>query len=209
MKSIFKLMSAMSRWERIVLGILTIVLGLSFLMLLRIFYVENTGDVPVAGGTYIEGAVGDVLPLNPWFVTGNDVNRDIVSLVFSGLMRFDPRTGKVIDDLATVKIEDNRLFTATLKPGLQWHDSTKENPHPVTADDVIFTFKTIQEQGFPNPILQQNFKGVDIEKIDERTVRFRLSKPYSFFTSNLHKRACTSPEFRQLPQTSHRFRTCS
>ena len=190
----------MSRTERIVLAVLTVILSLSLLMLLRIFFLENTADVPVAGGTYIEGAVGDVLPLNPWFVTGNDVSRDIVSLVFSGLMKYDPRTSKVVDDLATVTVSaDNRIYTATLKPGLLWHDSTKEKPHPVTADDIVFTFKTIQEQGFPNPILQQNFRGVEIEKIDDRTVRFRLSKPYSFFSSNLTLGLLPASSFEGIP----------
>jgi ABC-type transport system substrate-binding protein len=181
-----RLIAAMSRAERIVLGVLTIVLSMSFLMLLRMYYLENSELIPVAGGTYIEGAVGEVLPLNPWFVTGNDVSRDIVSLVFSGLMKYDPGTGEITNDLADVNISnDNRIYTATLKPNLVWHDSTEAKPHFVTADDVMFTFQTIQKQGFPNPILQQNFRGVEIEKIDERTVRFRLKKPYSFFTSNL------------------------
>jgi ABC-type transport system substrate-binding protein len=176
----------MSRTERIVLAVLGVLVTLSFAMLLRSFYMENTTDVAVRGGTYIEGSVGEVQPLNPWFVTGNDVSRDIDALVFSGLMKYDPVSGKVVNDLADVKAsDDNRTFTATLKAGLLWHDSTKELPHPVTADDVVFTFKTIQEQGFPNTILQQNYRGVEIEKIDDRTVRFRLSKPYSFFTSNL------------------------
>jgi ABC-type transport system substrate-binding protein len=80
---------------------------------------------------------------------------------------------------------DNRIYTATLKPDLQWHDSTPEHPHPVTADDVLNTFKTIQDPQFPNPILQQNFRGVEMEVLDTRTVRFRLNKAYSFFTSNL------------------------
>ncbi len=200
MRSIFRLIAAITRLERIVLAVLMIVLGISFLMLLRIFFIENTGDVPVAGGTYIEGAVGEVLPLNPWFVTGNDVSRDIVSLVFAGLMKYDPRTGKVVDDLATVKVStDNRNFTATLRPGIVWHDSSKDNPHPVTSDDVLFTFKTIQEQGFPNPILQQNFRGVEIEKIDDRTVRFRLSKPYSFFSSNLTLGLLPAASFGGIP----------
>ncbi len=200
MRSVFRLVSAMSRLERIALAVLTIILSISLLILLRIFYTENTSDVPVAGGTYIEGAVGEILPLHPWFVTGNDVNRDIVSLVFSGLMKYDPRTQTVIDDLATVKVsDDNRIYTATLRPGLVWHDDSKEKPHPVTSDDVVFTFKTIQAQGFPNPILQQNFKGVEIEKIDERTVRFRLNKPYSFFRSNLTLGLVPAAPFAGMP----------
>ncbi len=190
----------MTRIERIVLAILIVVFSLSLLMLLRVFYMENTADIPVTGGTYIEGSVGEIQPLNPWFITGNDVSRDVVSLVFAGLMKYDPREGKVVSDLATVTVStDNRIYTATLKPGLVWHDSTAAHPHPVTSDDVLFTFKTIQQQGFPNPILQQNFRGVEIEKIDDKTVRFRLSKPYSFFSSNLTLGLLPASSFAGIP----------
>ncbi len=200
LRSVIRVIGAMSKAERIILAVLTSILTISLLLMLRLFYVENTTNVAVVGGTYIEGAVGEVLPLNPWFITSNDVSRDIVSLVFSGLMKYDPKTGKVIDDLATVDISnDNRIYTATLKPNVLWHDSTKEHPHPVTADDVVFTFKTIQEQGFPNPILQQNFKGVEVEKINDRTVRFRLSKPYSFFSSNLTLGLVPRNAFEAIP----------
>ncbi len=190
----------MTRAERIALGALCVVFTVSSLMLLRLFYVENSDEVPVAGGTYIEGAVGEFLPLNPWFITGNDVNRDIDSLVFAGLMKYNPSTSEVIGDLATVKISsDNRVYTATLKPGLLWHDSTPEKRHEVSADDVLFTFQMIQKPGFPNPILQQNFRGVDMKKIDERTVQFSLSKPYSFFTSNLTLGLVPAASFQGIP----------
>lgn len=190
----------MTKVERIVLSLLLGLLVISCTVLLRRFYVQNTIFVAVRGGTYIEGSVGELQPLNPWFITANDVNRDIVSLLFSGLMKYDPTTGKIIDDLATVKVSgDNRVFTATLKPDLQWHDSTKQNPHPITADDIVFTFKTIQNPDFQNPILKQNFQGIEIEKIDERTVRFRLSKPYSFFTSNLTLGLLPAASFEDIP----------
>ncbi len=197
----------MTKVERIVLGVLLGMLTLSLLMLLRLFYIQNTMNVAIQGGTYIEGSVGEVKPLNPWFVTSNDVNRDIISLVFAGLMKYDPLTGKVIDDLAHVDVSaDNRTFTATLNAGLEWQDSTKQQPHLVTADDVVFTFKTMQDPQFTNPILKQNFRGVEIEKIDEHVVRFRLNKPYSFFTSNLTmgilpKSAFDGVPVRKLDQT--------
>lgn len=183
---LLRLIRAMSRKERIALGVLSVILVLSGLLMLRLFYTQNTVLVPKSGGTYIEGAVGDVSGWSPWFNTGNGIDRDISSLIFSGLMKYDPETQSIVDDLATVEISaDRRTYTATLRPGLEWHDSTKENPHFVTADDVLFTFQATQEPGFGNPILAQNFRGVTIEKIDDRTVRFRLSKPYAFFTSNL------------------------
>ena len=183
-----------------ILGVLFGMLCISFLLLLRLFYIQNTIDVPVQGGTYIEGSVGEILPLNPWFITTNDVNRDIVSLIFGGLMKYDPTTGKVIDDLATVKASsDNRVYTATLKPNIEWHDSVKQKPHFVTADDVFYTFTTIQHPDFPNPILKQNFRGVTIEKLDERTVRFKLENPYSFFTSNLTLGLVPKSAFEGIP----------
>jgi ABC-type transport system substrate-binding protein len=207
LRAFLKFISATSRFERIALAVLACVLLASFYMLQRSFYRANTVEVPVPGGTYIEGSVGDVQPLNPWFTTTNDVNRDIESLVFSGLLRYDTGSGKIVEDLATMTIsKDNRIYTLRLKDNLLWHDSTKENPHPVSVDDVLYTFKTIQEPDFPNPILHQNFRGVAIDKLDDRTVRFTLEKPYAFFTSNLTlglvpKRAFEGVPVKKLAQT--------
>ena len=169
---------------------LLIALGITFMLALIVvlnrFYYSSTVKTPDIGGTYIEGSVGDMQPLIPWFTVQNDVNRDIVSLVFSGLLKYDPDTKKIRDDLATLLVSNGgRIYTVKLKEGIVWHDHTPENPHPVTADDVVFTFSSIQQPDFPNPVLQQNFLGVEIEKIDDRTVQFRLDEPYSFFASNL------------------------
>ncbi|HLD08222.1 MAG TPA: ABC transporter substrate-binding protein [Candidatus Peribacterales bacterium] len=186
MRTLRRTFGAMKPWEKWIVSALTIIFLVSTAVLLWRFYKENTESTPVRGGTYIEGSVGTIRMLNPWFTVTNDVNRDITSLVFSGLQRYNPFTGKIEDDLAALEITGNqRIYTLTLHENIFWHDSTPELPHPVTADDVIFTYQIIEKQGFPNPILQKNFRGVDIEKIDDRTVQFRLEKPYSFFRSNL------------------------
>ena len=152
------------------------------------------------GGTYIEGSVGELLPLNPWFTVENDVNRDIVSLVFAGLLRYNPQSRKIEEDLATMeRSADQKIYTLHLKDGLLWHDSTAEAPHPVTADDVVFTFRTIQDPEFPNLLQQQNFRGVQIEKKDDRTVIFRLEEPYSFFPSNLTLGLIPQRSFEGIP----------
>ena len=169
-----------------VLAVLISLFLVSFLLLARRFFLAHSELTPTKGGTYIEGSVGEFQPLNPWFTVQNDVNRDIVSLVFSGLLRYNPETKLIEPDLATMRVSpDSRIYTLTLREGLLWHDSTPEHPHPVTPEDVLFTFKTIQDPDFPNPILRQNFEGVNVEKIDARTVRFNLEQSYSFFPSNL------------------------
>lgn len=207
MRRILQLFFAMTRWERWILSLLFLLLVTSTVGLTRLFYLRNTVLVPAKGGTYIEGSVGELLPLNPWFIVQNDVNRDIVSLVFSGLLRYNPQSEKIEEDLATMtSSKDAKVYTLRLKDDLYWHDSTEEDPHPVTVDDVLFTFKTVQDSQFPNALFTQNFRGVTIDKVDERTVRFSLEEPYSFFPSNLTlgllpKRAFEGIPVNRLDQT--------
>ncbi|MBI3331339.1 ABC transporter substrate-binding protein [Candidatus Peregrinibacteria bacterium] len=190
----------MTKWERIALAVLVLFFAVSFVVLLRKFYVENTMLVPSPGGTYIEGSVGELQQLNPWFTVTNDVNRDVVSLVFAGLLKYNPATKKIEEDLATMEVtSDGLIYRLKLKEGLFWHDSTEDDPHPVTADDVIYTFGVTQDSQFPNTLLQQNFRGVEIEKIDDRTVRFRLEEPYSFFPSNLTLGLLPKRSFEGVP----------
>ncbi len=188
------------RWERWILVGLGVAFVGSLCILLMRFYWDSTILVPTTGGTYIEGSVGELLPWNPWFTVNNDVNRDIVSLVFAGLLRYNPQTKQIEDDLATVEMsKDRKVYTAHLKDNIYWHDHSEKTPHPVTADDVVFTFKTIQDPAFPNTLLRQNFQGVTIEKVDDRTVRFILDEPYHFFPSNLTLGLLPQMSFAHIP----------
>lgn len=120
--------------------------------------------------------------INPLFVDYNEADREAAALVFSGLMKYDPIKRAVVDDLSTLAInEDKTEYTMTLIEGLKWHDG-----EDVSSDDVYFTFhEIIMNSAFPNQILKANFSGVEIEKIDARTVVFKLEKPNAFFISNL------------------------
>ncbi|MCK5017149.1 MAG: hypothetical protein KAS32_08755 [Candidatus Peribacteraceae bacterium] len=172
--------------HRIIFVLLVVLFVFSGVILINKFYKENTIIVPAQGGTYIEGSVGQLSPLLPWFTVRNDVNRDIVSLVFSGLQKYNPATGKIENDLAELTVsKDNRMYTVKLKENLYWHDSTPEFPHKVTVDDILYTFNTLQDAEFPNTLLRQNFLGVTIDKLSEREVRFTLEEPYRYFASNL------------------------
>lgn len=189
-----------ARWERrIIVGLVTLFV-LSFGVLIVRFYYGNTELVAAKGGTYIEGSVGGLQPLNPWFTVTNDVNRDIVSLIFSGLLKYNPQSRHIEEDLATYTVsKDSKTYTVTLKDNLFWQDSTKEAPHPVTADDVMFTYQTIQNPEFPNSLLRQNFRGVTISKVNDKTVKFVLDAPYSFFPSNLTLGLLPKKSFEGVP----------
>jgi peptide/nickel transport system substrate-binding protein len=91
-------------------------------------------EVPAAGGVYVEGVVGHPTYLNPLLSPFNDADDDVVSLVFSGLTRLDPR-GTVVPDLASgwTISPDGLVYTFQLRP-TTWQDG-----EPLTADDVVFT----------------------------------------------------------------------
>ncbi len=195
-----RLLALYVRWERIIVAVLLLLFLPSFTILLLRFRAEATELVPAEGGTYIEGSFGDLQALNPWFTVTNDVNRDIVSLIFAGLLKYNPVTRDIEEDLATLQVSpDGKVYTVTLKEDVYWHDSTDQMPHPVTAEDVVFTFKTIQDPAFPNSLLRQNFHGVTIEQIDTRTVQFRLEEPYGFFSSNLTLGLLPKKSFEGVP----------
>jgi peptide/nickel transport system substrate-binding protein len=133
---------------------------------------------------YTEGLVSSagIQNLNPLFVDYNEADRDVSRLLFSGLMKYDPVKQAVVDDMASLAINEAKTeYTFTLRDGLKWHDGEE-----VTADDLMFTFsEVIMHPSFPNEILKANFAGVEMEKLDDMSVLFRLEKPNVFFIANL------------------------
>ncbi|NUQ56943.1 MAG: peptide ABC transporter substrate-binding protein [Candidatus Paceibacter sp.] len=135
-------------------------------------------DVPAYGGSLTEGIIGTPRFINPVLAI-SDADRDVTALVYSGLMRRDD-DGKLIKDLAeSVTISNEGLvYTFTLKPDLRWHDG-----QPVTADDIVFTIDRLTNSATKSP-KRAAWEGIDVQKTDERTVKFTLKKPFAPFLEN-------------------------
>ncbi|MBL4694202.1 hypothetical protein JKY72_02430 [Candidatus Gracilibacteria bacterium] len=133
---------------------------------------------------YTEGLVArnGIQNVNPLFVDYNEADREISRLVFSGLMKYDPAKRAIVDDMASLTINESKTeYTLEIRKGIKWHDG-----EDFTIDDVLFTFNdVILAPGFQNEILKTNFAGVGIEKVDDDTVRFILGSPNIFFVTNL------------------------
>jgi peptide/nickel transport system substrate-binding protein len=135
------------------------------------------------GGYYTEGLISEQSTLlNPVYADFSQANRDVSSLIFTGLTRYDPTVKAFVADLAELTIsEDNKTYTFVLKDGVLWHDGEL-----LTAEDVYFTYAdVIQNPDFQNPVLKANFEGVEVKLIDDKTVEFVLNNPNSFFITNL------------------------
>jgi peptide/nickel transport system substrate-binding protein len=135
-------------------------------------------DVPTKGGSITEGIIGMPTLVNPVLAL-SDADKDLTSLIYSGLMRRQP-DGTFAPDLAesyTIS-PDGLIYTFILKKGAKFQDG-----YPVTADDVIFTIDKIK-----NPIIKSPRMGwnvVTATKKDNYTVIFTLNKSYISFMDNM------------------------
>ncbi len=149
--------------------------------LLLVWQVNNAFlvEVPLKGGTLIEGVVGTPRFINP-VLAFSEADKNLTTLVYSGLMK-NTVDNKTVKDLADeVNISQNGLvYTVHIKDDATFQDDTH-----VTADDVVFTIQKIQNPNLKSP-LYGNWSGVVVSKIDEQTVSFTLKKPYTPFVGNL------------------------
>ena len=136
------------------------------------------GGDPAYGGTYVEGVAGVPQYLNP-VIAATDVDEDVSRLAFSGLTRYD-QTGAIVADLASTfhTESDGRIWTFDIREDATWHDG-----QPVTADDVVFTVKLLQDRGYVGPY-SDAFRGVTVDRIAPRTVRFTLPDVYGPFADS-------------------------
>lgn len=155
---------------------LIIFLLATFTLTTRI-YLNHSELKPDFGGTYIEGLIGSPNLINP-LLASSDVDRDLVRLLFAGLMKFDEQ-GNVVPDLAasfTIDPEQT-TYTFTLRDDLYWHDGM-----PILADDIVFTIEKIKNPEFKSP-LKSSFNGVSVSRLNDQTVQFVLNEPFAPFLS--------------------------
>lgn len=134
---------------------------------------------PVAGGTFTEGIIGTYTNANPLYAT-DAVDAAVSRLMFSGLMKYDANN-RLVGDLAdSIEVDSRELtYTIRLKPNIRWHDG-----QPLTADDVVFTYQTIQNADAKSPLFS-SWQKVQIAAVDPQTVTFTLPSSLSSFPNSL------------------------
>ncbi len=159
--------------------LLALIAGVGILVALTYVPSQPSGEaLPAEGGGYVEGVTGSPSCPNPLFATFNEVDGDLVRLVFSGLVRLGPN-GSVESDLAESWniTPDGLTYIFELRPGLLWQDG-----EPVDAGDVLFTIRTIQAEEFNgDPVLAELFQDVEVEATSDHTVTMTLAQPFAPF----------------------------
>ena len=184
--------------ERIFFLVLVALALLSAIYLAADLYINNTKVAPAYGGTYTEGVVGQPRFINPIYGETNDVDRTLIDLVYSGLMTYD-KDGKIVNDLAkSYQVsDDGKTYTFQLKDNLYWQDG-----QPLTADDIIYTIKTIQNSDYKSP-LRATWLDIDVQKISDKSLTFFLNAPYNSFLENCTVKIIPSHIWKNvLPENS-------
>ena len=129
----------------------------------------------VASRAYREGVLGRPLSVSP-LSARTQADRDLVALVFSGLVRNGPG-GSLVPDLAERWSVDasGAVWTFQLRDDARWHDG-----EPVTAADVAFTIGVLQDPGYVGPGAG-SWSEVKVQAIGPRTVVFTLATPLGGF----------------------------
>lgn len=166
--------------ERRVLSGALGVLIFSVLLLGATYIVGHRVEIPAVGGEYTEGLVGEPQFINPLYAIQSDVDQDLASLIYSGLMRWDPEEGFVPDLAESLIInEDGTIYTLKIRDGAKFH-----NGEDVRARDVVFTVNAIQNESYRSPLADQ-FYNMTVVQEDDKTISFVLETAFAPFVQYL------------------------
>ena len=158
---------------------LVLVVGVATVIAFWVYASDESGQrVAAYGGTYVEASAGAPQRVNPVYAGSNPADADLASLIFSGLTRLAP-DGRVVPDLAErwEISDDGTEYTFRLRDGIVWHDG-----EDLTADDVVFTWGVLSNEDFDgDPDLGSFWQTVSAERVNDLTVRFTLTEPFSPF----------------------------
>jgi len=166
--------------EKVLFLIFFIAFASSLIFSLNSFYNKNTEIVPADGGSFKEGLVGQPKHINPIYSSSSDIDKDLVELVFSSLLKYG-ENGEIVNDLVEnySLSSDGKTFDFKIKENVLWHDK-----EPLTLDDIVFTLNIVQDAEYLSP-LRASFLGITLEKMSDFEGRFKLSETYGGFLENL------------------------
>lgn len=178
--SIEKILAHMTAREKAAFVGLALIFLTSAILSITGYIGRHTQLMPESGGSYREAAVGQPRYLNPILASTSDLDLDITRLVYSSLFKLDRHLELENDLASSYEVSaDQKTYTVKLRDDVTWHDGD-----PFTADDVVFTIRSIQTPDYASP-LQSSFQGVEVAKVDDHTVRFTLQQPYALFLTSL------------------------
>ena len=136
----------------------------------------KSGEVGRYGGRLVVAERTEPKTLNP--VTALDLaSRDVIRRMNADLIHINCKTQRAEPALARswTASADGRRYTLVLRRGIRFSDG-----HPLTADDVLFSFKVYLDKKVHAPqrdLLMVGRKPIHVTEIGQSTVQFDLAQP--------------------------------
>jgi len=138
------------------------------------YIIRNPNIVP--GGTFRDPMMGEANTLNPWMYS-TSWEYMVISVVYDTLTTIAP-DGNVVGVLAkSFEVsKDGKTYIFHLFENATWHDGV-----PLTAEDVVFTYKFLRDYG--NITRWKDYAPYikDAKALDNYTVEIDLTEPYAPF----------------------------
>ena len=143
-------------------------------------YLQSQAPVGKFGGTFVSSTIGEgPKTFNP-FNSKDNISSQMSDIMYDGLVTTDPVTGDTIPKLAKSFTVNGKEYIVKLRHGIKWSDGK-----PITADDVVFTWRNIIFDGFGNTSTRDSIvidgKLPSVEKLDDYTVKFVTPEPFAPF----------------------------
>ena len=146
-------------------------------------YLQSQAPVGKFGGKIVLSTIGEPKTFNPCN-TKDATSSSMAGMLYDGLVGTNPRTGQVQSQLAKSFEVNGQDYIIHLRHGIKWSDGK-----PITADDVIYTYKEIVFKGLGNPstmdAMKVDGKLPELVKLDDYTVKFTTPKPFAPFLRQL------------------------
>ncbi|GGQ63887.1 ABC transporter substrate-binding protein [Streptomyces althioticus] len=137
---------------------------------------SGTADGAAAGESVVIGVSTEPDTLSPLLGYGKDGN----SKLFDGLlartadMTLEPALARALPRIT----DGGRTYTYTLREGVKFSDGK-----PLTARDVVFTYRTVLDDGTNNTAKSELAAVKDVRAVGDDTVVFTLHHPYAPFAA--------------------------
>jgi peptide/nickel transport system substrate-binding protein len=148
--------------------------------------IESPYPLGKFGGTLYQAAMGEgPKTLNPW-ASFDGTSSAISSMLTCQAVQSNNYTGQIMPWVAKSYsiLPDKKHIRLTFRKRLKWSDG-----HPLTVDDLLFTWNVIIQKGLGNPstrdILLVDGAFPTMQKIDAFTVEVATKRPYSPLLLNL------------------------
>lgn len=160
---------------------LLIIIAVIVFFYLLVWWTNKTFSVerPKYSGSVTEGIIGIPRHINPILATSN-AESDLSTLIYQGLFSTNG-SGAVTPLVAqSYTLDDTEtIYTIKLRQDVFFHDGTQ-----LTTRDVAYTIEKILDPDIASP-KRGDFVGVEVEVLNDFTMRLTLPKPHAPFLSNL------------------------